>query len=399
MHEIREPAPHRLAFLHLGFRPFFLLGGLFAVFSVLIWIWLYHFDNRLLTISSLPAVTWHAHEMIYGYAFAIIAGFLLTAVRNWTQVQTLHGIPLLLLACLWFIARVMPFLPWPWALQGMMLFDLVFDCMLCIAVLHPVIKVRQWSQLGVASKLLLLALGNGLFYLGLTGLLPDGVRMGLYTGLYMILSLVLMMGRRVIPFFIEKGVGYPLTIRNHRWVDISSLLLMLAFILFEVIIVIPWLSALIAAVLFLLYGIRMAGWYTPGIWKKPLLWSLYLAYAWITLGFLLKAAGLILPLNPMLAIHSFAYGGIGLMTLGMMARVSLGHTGRNVFEPAPMIRWIFLAAITGAVVRVLLPVILPAHLYPVLIGLSQGLWVLAFGLFVWAYAPMLIRPRIDGQFG
>ena len=390
---------HRFALLHLGFRPFFLLGGVFAVLSVLLWMWLYHFHSTLLTIPSLSAVTWHAHEMIYGYALAIVAGFLLTAGRNWTDVQTLRGIPLLLLVCLWLLARIMPFMPWPWALQGMILLDIAFNGLLCIAVLHPVIKVRQWQQTGVASKLLILTLGNILFYLGLSGWLQDGVRMGLYTGLYTILSLILLMGRRVIPFFIEKGVGYPVTVRNFRWVDISSLLLMLAFILFEVFVVIPWLSSLIAALLFLLYGIRIAGWHTAGIWKKPLLWSLYLAYAWIAAGFLLKALSLVLPINPMLAIHSFAYGGVGLVTLGMMARVSLGHTGRNVFEPTAIVSWIFLIVCTGAVVRVLLPIILPVPAYPILIGLSQALWVVAFSLFVWAYAPMLTAPRIDGRYG
>jgi uncharacterized protein involved in response to NO len=399
MLQIDEPRPYRYAFHHLGFRPFFLLAGVFAVFVVATWAWLYHGEAASPLNTALPPVTWHAHEMLYGYALAVIAGFLLTAVRNWTGVQTMNGAPLLLLAGVWLLARLMPFLQFAWALPAMAVLDLVFGVGLCLAVLHPLIKVRQWSQLGVVAKIVLLPALNLVFYLGLLGMLADGVRLGLYGGLYLVVSLVLMMGRRVIPFFIERGVTTPVTLRNYRWLDISSLVLMLVFIVVEVFIRVPWLATPAAAALALLYAVRLHGWYTAGLWQKPLLWSLYLAYAWIAAGFLLRALGPMTGINPMLSIHAFSYGGIGLMTLGMMARVALGHTGRNVFEPPAAVTWMLLALLLGSFVRVLLPLVTAVDNYTLWIGVSQGLWLLAFAWFSWIYAPMLIKPRVDGRYG
>jgi len=399
MQPIEEPHPYRFAFHHLGFRPFFLLAGVYAVLVVAVWAWLYHGQDPQLLIAALPPVTWHAHEMLYGYALAVIAGFLLTAVGNWTGVQTLHGVPLLLLAGMWLLARLLPFTHFAWALPAMAALDLGFGAGLCLAVLHPVVKVRQWSQLGVVMKIVTLLVLNLLFYLGLLGVFADGVRIGLYGGLYLVVSLALMMGRRVIPFFIERGVTEPVTVRNYRWLDISSLVLMLVFIVVEVFIKVPWLATLAAAVLALLYAVRLHGWHAAGLWHKPLLWSLYLGYAWLAAGFLLRALGPLTGINPMLSIHAFTYGGIGLMTLGMMARVTLGHTGRNVFEPPAAVTWMLLLLLLGSGVRVLLPLVTSKHYYALWIGVSQGLWLLAFAWFSWTYAPMLVRPRVDGRYG
>ncbi len=389
---------HRFALHHLGFRPFFLLAGWFSVVTMALWLWLYHIDPTVLPLHDMTSITWHAHEMIYGYAMAVIAGFLLTAVRNWTNVDTLRGAWLLLLALLWLLARIAPFIDQPYAIKAMIILDLGFNLGLCAAVLHPIVKVRQWEQLAVWTKLTLLLLGNLLFYLGVLGIFADGLRWGLYTGLYIVLSLVLMMARRVIPFFIEKGVGYTVTLTNRRWVDIGSLILMLIFLVVEVYIPMPLVSACTALLLFLLHALRMAGWYTPGIWSKPLLWVLYLAYGWIVLGFAFKGLSYFMSINPMLAVHAFAYGGIGMMTIGMMARVALGHTGRNVFAPPAILLWVFLVFFIGSVTRVLLPLIAPAW-YTLWIGVSQVSWIMAFALFSFIYTPMLIKPRIDGCYG
>ena len=394
----RELKPYRFALQHLGFRPFFLLAGVFALFSMLLWMWLYQTNQSLPQAQVLANSIWHAHEMIYGYSVAVIAGFLLTAVRNWTGVQTLHGAPLLVLASLWLLARVMPLVNHPDALYLMAAFDLLFNLTLSASVLYPIIKVRQWSQIGVWSKLLLLFIANGLFYLGLFGQVDQGMQWGLYAGLYLIISLILMMARRVVPFFIEKGVDEASTLINYRWVDISSLILMLIFIVVEVFLSLPVFSAVIALLLFIVHAIRLAGWYTPGIWRKPLLWILYLAYAWIVFGFAMKGAGLFITVEPMLAVHAFAVGGVGLVTLGMMARVILGHTGRDVFDPPPILTLIFLILVVGSVLRVLLPMLLP-DLYLYWIGLSQACWITSFGLFVWLYTPMLIKSRVDGNYG
>ena len=391
--QVEEKESHRITLLQLGFRPFFLLAGAFAVVIIALWLWILSYSGWLAN-SELNVFHWHAHEMLYGYTIAVIAGFLLTAVKNWTGVQTIKGIPLLLLALCWLLARLMPFIDHPQAILVMAGLDMIFNIALCIAILLPILKVQQWKHLAIWSKLVFLMIANGLFYLGLFNLLEEGIRLGLYTGLYIILSLIMLMGRRVIPFFIEKGVDTPVTLVNYRWLDVSSLFLMLVFIIFEVFVVIPVWATITAASLAVLHGIRLGGWYHHGIWKKSLLWSLYLGYAWIVLGFMLRALSGWFELSPMLSVHAFAYGSVGMITLGMMARVALGHTGRDVFNPPRILTLMFIGLLIGSFVRVGLPVVFPES-YSLWVSISQLLWILAFAIFSWVYVPILIGPRVD----
>ncbi len=398
MLNIAEPVHYRIALLHLAFRPFFLLAGLYAIAGMAAWWWFYHFNGQLGMAPQLSTITWHAHEMIYGYALAVIAGFLLTAVKNWTGIQTLHGIPLLILAIIWCLARLMPFIALPTAAIFMMIFDLLFNLMLSLAVLYPIIKSKQWSQLAIWGALVLLMICNGVFYFGLMNTLEISRSWGIYAGLYLVLLLILLMARRVIPFFIEKGVAESFTAHNRLWLDVSSAVLMIVFIVVEVFLFSPLFSAALAVVLCLLHVLRMAGWYTPGIWQRPLLWILYLAYGWIVIGFALKAASGFQAVPAVLATHAFTVGGVGLMTLGMMTRVTLGHTGRNVFQPPGMLTGLFLIIIIASLVRVIFPLVAP-HYYVQWIAISQFLWISAFAVFVGVFAPMLWQPRIDGRYG
>jgi len=393
--QISEPQPtSRYPFFELSFRPFFLLGSLFAIVSVILWILIYQYNQTILSDTRLTGVHWHAHEMIYGYGVAIITGFLLTAVKNWTGVQTIHGFPLLVLAAIWGLARLMPYLPFDNSLLAMAVLDLLFNVLVCVLVLLPIARVRQWKQAGIWTKLGLLFAGNALFYLGLFNLLDDGIRMGLYTGLYIIISLIMLMGHRVIPFFIEKGVGYPVKLRDYSWIGFVSLVLMLVFLVTEVYYRLPVVAAVTAILLAGIHALRLVSWHTAGIWKKPLLWILYIGYGWIVAGFVLYASAYFLDTNPMLAIHAFAYGGIGMITLGMMARVSLGHTGRNVFDPPAFLGPAFLLLLAGGVFRVLLP-FLAAQYYSTWVLVSQLLWVLAFMVFAVYYFPVLMKRSVD----
>lgn len=388
--------PPRRAILRLGFRPFFLCGAIFALVSVSLWLAMTGFDVFPLGIAALLPVTWHAHEMIFGYALAVVAGFLLTAVRNWTRVPTVQGVALLILVAVWALARLLPFVGHPLALVTMAVLDVGFDLALCAAVLSPIVKARQYRQLGIWLHLVLLTLANALCYLGLLNLLEGGLPLGLYTGLYTIISLMLLVARRVLPMFIENGVGYAVTLTKRRAVDIAAAALMPVFIVAEVFLRLPALAAVCAGALFALHALRLAGWHTAGIWRTPLLWILYLAYGWITLGFALTAASHVSGVSPKLAIHAFAYGGIGLMTLGMMARVALGHTGRDIARPPAFLRWSFAVLFAGALARVVMPMLAPGW-YPGWMTAAQILWLLAFLPFVWVYTPMLVGPRADGR--
>lgn len=384
------------ALWNLGFRPFFLLAGVFAVLSMMLWMSIYVF-NLPYSTTGISVYQWHAHEMIYGYSMAAIAGFLLTAVHNWTGKPTASGPGLMALAALWAAARIAMFFGDRFiAVAGV--FDLLFMLGLMIAVAMPIVEVRQWKQLGILSKLLLLLAGNLCFYLGALGMLLPGTYWGIYGGLLLIISLVLTLGRRVIPFFIERGVGYPVQLFNAKWLDITSMVLFVLFFIAELFLATPGLVFLLTGALFIVTSVRLYGWHTPGIWKKPLLWGLYVSLLFIDLGFLMFALNIVVDVPRLLAVHAFAVGGIGLVTLAMMSRVSLGHTGRDIGNPPVIVGFAFAALILAAAFRVLVP-LFAMEQYQLWIFISQLFWILGFALFVLRYLPFFIRPRVDGRPG
>lgn len=375
----------------LGFRPFFIAAGYFAVISMSLWLLDF---NQLIhwTPGGLSGHLWHAHEMVFGYGMAVVAGFLLTAIRNWTGVQTWQHSRLIALLVLWVSARILLMTDSALMLTAATL-DLAFNLLLFLACLQPIMQVRQWKQTGIISKLLLMALMNLLFYLGALGLVPAALYWGLYGGAFILVALVLTMGRRVLPFFIERAVGYPVTIQNPLWIDRSSLILFLALTVSEMFQFSNSLSSALAAALVFVSSWRLYLWHTPGIWKKPLLWGLYLAFVFINLGFLIYA---LLPwldqLNRSLALHAFTYGGVGLVTLTMMSRISLGHTGRDINTADRLISVAHVLLTLGAVIRLLPAILWPRH-YAIWITLSQLLWIAGFILFVTVYTPILTQPE------
>lgn len=397
MLNIQTPYEHKTAFFQLGFRPFFSAAMGIAALAIFAWMIIY-FTGWMLPASEYSSVQWHAHEMIFGFGSAVAAGFLLTAIRNWTGVKTIQNKPLMILFVLWLVARFLPFILPSSLLWILAVVDLSFNLFLTIATTIPIYKTRQWNNSAFPGKMLLLLVANAIFYAGLLGFWSSGVHIGLYAGLYVIVALIFTMGRRIIPFFIEKGVDYPFVAKNWKWLDISNLFIFLFFSLSDILYPSSMVTALLAGILFLLNGVRLYGWYTKGIWKKSLLWSLYLGYAWLVFGFLLKVLSITLAISPFLAVHAFAYGGVGLITVGMMARVALGHTGRNVFDPPKVLLWVYGLLAVGAVVRVIFPMI-DMGLYQWWVGLAQGLWVVAFAILFVVYVPMLIKPRVDGMPG
>lgn len=386
-----------LPVLRLGFRPFFLAAGIFAIISMFIWMLNYVFalDMRF---AGLPPALWHAHEMIFGYTMAVVAGFLLTAVKNWTGIEVLRGTPLALLVVLWLAARLMPLSGLDIPVILVATANIAFMLLLTVACLRPVLMVKQYTQVGIISKLLLIVLCDVVFYLGNTGIVSEGTQWGLYSALYIIIALILVMMRRVMPMFIQNGIDGVIELKNRAWLDYSSLVLLVVLWICDVFTSYDHLMAVTAAVLALLHTIRLAGWYSNRIWSKPLVWVLVLAYGFIILGFALKAMEVFANLMPSLSLHSFTVGGIGLVTIGMMSRVSLGHTGRNVFEPPTIVFWSFAAIVLGAIVRVLFP-LFNMDLYVYWIGISQLLWIAAFIIFTLLYAPMFLTARVDGRDG
>lgn len=381
----------------LGFRPFFLAAGVFSIVAMAIWMASFVFAAPI-NFAGIPPVLWHAHEMLFGYVVAVVAGFLLTAIKNWTGEEVLRGKPLALLFLLWLVARILPLTGLNIPLEVIAVVDVAFLFFLGVICLRPVLKVKQYKQVGIISKLFLLMFCNIAFYLGLVGVLSEGVQWGLFSALYMIIALIFAMMRRVMPMFIQNGVDGDVQLTNRAWVDYSSLILLLFLWISDVFTGYDTVTGVLAVLLTLLHTLRLAGWYTSKIWSKSLVWVLVAAYASLILGFALKASSVFFGVSPFLSVHAFTAGGIGLLTIGMMSRVSLGHTGRSVFEPPAIIFWSFSLLLLGVIFRVILP-LFNMELYVYWVGISQLLWMLAFAIFVLVYAPMLLSARIDGRDG
>jgi uncharacterized protein involved in response to NO len=215
-----------------------------------------------------------------------------------------------------------------------------------------------------------------------------------YSALFLVVSIILLMGRMMIPLFIRSGLDFKFEPRNWRVIDILSLFFFVSFFILEIFFTSGKLVSIISGLLALIYTVRLYGWYSNRIWKKPMLWVLFVAYAWIATGFGLKFLSLYFNIPDLLAIHSFTYGGIGIMTVGFMSRVTLGHTGRNVFAPPKIVFWIFTVLLAGAVVRVFFPILDSDH-YLLWIAVSQILWILSFLFFAIIFLPMLWNPRVE----
>ena len=380
----------------MGFRIFFLGAAVYAVVSMAYWLLFYVAGGNIFVL--MPLTVWHGHEMVFGFTMAVVAGFLLTAVMNWTGRPTLNGMPLLVLFLLWLAARVFSFMPAGFPLWPFLATNLAFLAFLIIAVMRPIIEVRQWKQCAVFSKLVLIAVSAAVFYNALihTDLVVQ--RKALRFAVYMIISLIFTIGRRIMPFFIERGVDYSVTLRNSRALDLSSLILLVLFSILDVCWPQPLVIISLSAALAIIHGLRLIGWYTPGIFKKPLLWVLFTGYAFLIAGFVLKVIAVINSLPDDAALHAWTAGGIGIFTLGMMARVSWGHTGRNIQEPPRAVSLMFALVITSAVVRVFFPLMNESR-YILWIAISQSLWMLTFCLYLALYFHPLISPRPDGKLG
>ena len=390
------PPPGGWAPFALGFRPFFLAAGVYAV--LLMGLWLLVLRGSL-DLGTWPALVWHGHEMLFGFTVAVIAGFLLTAAQNWTGLRTPSGTPLAALFLLWLAGRLGFLIPG--LAPGLVaLVDLAFLPVLALVLAVPILKAKQLHNAPFPVMLLALTAANVLAHaevLGWTsGWSTSSASLGLHLAVYAVVTMIVVMGGRVIPSFTDNK----LRTRARRWKAIEWLVpaATLAALLAALIAPDSLITALLAALAAGVHAIRLAGWYTHKYWSVPLLWILHLGYAWIALGFALlalSAAGL--SATAVSSLHAFTAGGIGVLTLGMMARVSLGHTGR-LLEPAPVMTRAFVAINLAALIRVALPLTFPG-VYAQIMMAAGVAWVAAFGLFVVVYAPMLLRPRVDGKPG
>lgn len=390
--QIDEQAKQSFALFNLGFRPFFLLSALFAVILMAVWILLY--TNAVQLNSYYGFIDWHSHEMLFGYAAAVIAGFLLTAVRNWTNVDTISKTPLAVLAGVWLLARILPFTPAPGILIALV--DVSFFFFLALAIAHPIIKVKQWSNLIMVAILGAFMVADILVQSQHLGLMEGGVTAGNTLALYSVLMIIQVLTGRVMPFFTRAVVPGTKVIERPQLEQVLLITLIL-LALADVLALNDLIISLLAGILLVAHTIRVSPWFSKPVLNIPILWVLYAGYLWLLIGFAMKALVAFDLVTNNLVIHAWTVGVVGITTFGMMARVSLGHTGREMIPSRLAIAGFYLLS-AAALIRVILPVFFMAQ-YVLWIELSSVLWVAAFILFTIVYLPVLTQPRVDGGAG
>lgn len=395
MKRIITGADNNFSIFESAYRPFFILATVSSLFYMTLWTAFYTFKLRL-NFENISPTMWHAHEMLFGYAIAVITGFMLTIEKYRFGALISKKSALIILIILWILARAFISLTLitdiSWKTGAVL--DCLFILILTIRISYPVIRGKDREKTGLAAHMALITISNVIFYLGVLGLLPDGQRWGVYSALFLVVSTILLMGRKMIPLFIRNGLDFQFEPRNWRVIDILSIFFFVSFFFSELFFTSGKLVSIFSGILALIYSVRLYGWYSSRIWKKPMLWVLFVAYVWIAIGFGLKFLSLYFNIPDLPALHSFTYGGIGIMTVGFMSRVTLGHTGRNVFAPPKIVFWIFTVLLTGAIVRVFLPIIDSGN-YLIWIAVSQILWILSFLIFAIVFLPMLWRPSVE----
>ncbi|MGH8225608.1 MAG: NnrS family protein [Gammaproteobacteria bacterium] len=373
--------------LALGFRPFFLLAGLFAVVAMLLW--------GFVLAGHGPALgpLWHGHEMLFGYAGAVIASFVLTAAANWTKRTTLIRAPLAAIALVWVAARIVVALPAaPDGLKAALCAG--FFVFLAIGVGRPIIAAGSRRNYGIIAVLSVFAALELLYWL------VPGLRTHVLDATLMfILVMVALIGGRVIPAF-TRGATPGLRVRPAGlWRDRVAMATLVALGVLALIPATPRpLFAAIAALGALAHALRMLGWGGEKTLGRPILWVLQAAYFCLPAGLALWAAqGFGAPIPFWVPLHVLAVGALGLMTLGMMTRVSLGHTGRLIVADK-MTTLAYVLLIAAVVVRAGGP-FLGAVSWQTIMLVAVGLWTAAFAIFVFAYTRILVSPRADGKPG
>jgi uncharacterized protein involved in response to NO len=333
--------------------------------------------------------------MLFGYAVAVIAGFLLTAVRNWTGMPTWTGTRLGLLAAVWLSGRLAPWMEVDslWLVIGV---DVLFLPLLALSLVKPL-----WAGKSKVNRVFLLllsamALANLLSHLQLLGMvsfLGDARKVMVD----LILLLIVLVAGRVLPFFTQNVLpGFKAISRPP--VENASIGLAVLLVLLELVPQIPPIVAALAWLAFgLLQAVRLSGWFDRRVFTMPVLWVLHIGYVWLIVGALLKGLSLFGLFPAPAALHALTAGVIGVFTLGMMARVARGHTGRPI-EVSKTTATAFVLLNLAGLIRVFGTAWL-AGSYALWVDLSAALWIAAFALFVLDYAFLLLRPRVDGKPG
>lgn len=378
--------------LSYGFRPFFLIGAGYAALAILIWLPEY-FGEAALAGAFSPLV-WHTHEMLFGFVPAIIAGFLLTAIPNWTGRLPLRGTPLLALLVVWLLGRIAIGVSGVTGWLPAMVIDCAFLIVLAATVAREIVAGKNWRNLVVLAVLALLLASNAGFHLEarFTGSAGHSER----AGVALVLVLIMLIGGRIVPSFTQNWLAKTNPGRLPRAfgrVDQISVAI-------AVIALLAWAiesSSRLAGILLCLAALaqaarlaRWAGWLT---WRNPLLLMLHIAYGFVPAGFVLSAGAAFYPdaIPPGAGLHAWTAGAMGTMILAVMTRASLGHTGREL--RADLVTNLLYAAVLVSAFSRIVASLDPGHAMSLLL-LSGFAWIVAFLGFAIGYGPLLTRPRV-----
>jgi uncharacterized protein involved in response to NO len=380
----------------LGFRPFYSLAAIFAVVSILVW--LLSYTGAFQTGGYLRGIFWHSHEMVFGFAIAVMTGFLLTAVRNWTGLPTPTGFALAALAVLWLAGRVL-IITGPPLLAALV--DILFVPALAVVIAIPIVRSRNQRNYKIVALLVLIAITQVFYHLASLGPLPAWLAYTtIITALDLMTIVFAIIAGRVIPAFTKNAIpgSEP---RHAGWLEFLSFASLVLIIVtrvgsdwFSIPALIPTTILVVAAVSHAFRLTLWQPWLTSG---NPLLWMMPVAYSWLPVALFLRVLAAYSVVSQGAWIHALTTGAISGLMLAMMMRSSLGHTGRPLVASG-MDMTAFLLLQLAAIIRVVAG-LFGAGLYESLVVASGVMWVLAFAAFLLRYLPMLTRPRIDGRPG
>ncbi len=382
----------RIPLLSYGFRPFFLGGAVWAALAMGLWIG--ELSGAWSFAESYGAVAWHAHALLFGYISAIVAGFLLTAVPNWTGRLPVRGGPLLCLFLLWVAGRAALLAVDRIGLLPAAVIDASFLFVLALVILREIVSGRNWRNLKTVLLVLLLAVSNVGFHLEvLTAGAPD---IAIRAGTAAIIGMIMLIGGRLTPSFTrnwlarQRGATMPAAFGPFDVFALAVSGLGLALWLFA-----PG-ESLTGFILLLAGGIqatRLWRWAGLSAWREPLVLILHVGYAFVPVGFALVGASILWPaVVPVAdALHAWTVGAVAVMTLAVMTRATLGHTGRDLVA-GPLTRLIYAAIVVAVACRLAAPFAPDAMM--VLLTLAGLGWIVGFGGFALVFGPMLLRPRL-----
>jgi len=380
--------------LSYAFRPFFLLSAGFAVVAVGAWLALLHGLHWPGMAGA--TVSWHIHEMLFGFVGAAIAGFLLTAISNWTGRPPAQGLVLGTLVAAWTGGRIAMAFAGAIPIGMVVALELAFPLILVGVVAWELVAARNRGNYFLAVFIALFPAVDAGYLLGELGVVNQAFSRALYLAPHLVIVLITIIGGRVIPAFSTnwlRAQGVKRLPQVRPWLDRAALFMVLAVGVADVMAPAALFTGVLAFVAALVHGIRLSNWCGWQTRRESLLVILHLGYAWLVIGYGLLGASSFLDVVPRSsAFHAITVGAMGTLVLAMMSRVSLGHTGRRLHAGLTTVAAYAMVTV-AAVLRIVAP--MAAGAYLILIDLSALVWMAAFVVFLWEYAPILTRPRLD----